>query len=333
MAITQTDLKHFLSETVTDGPTNGGLMSEVEAVDAVKNNVWDNVPTDDRTAGITQYKKLFGSPRNTGSEELIAVKGWLHGPTPGDDYVYLFAGTKTDTEADFDQSIIYSAADLNTDITAGDTSCVVTCEIAATTLGFHASGKIRLSNQLYPGAAGDSEDIVLTSTTPLVNGLDVTLYFSTPAVNSYVAINTVVGSVMPVGDIEATTGTIVVTSTSGTVDEPVYPPVCYNKGTRDEILTVTFSTTTAFSVSGSRSGALGSGTVSTDFTATHPTNSATLIFIPTGFFSVTGFVALDTVVIPTIGNNFAYWESRVVPALSDSLNGDEVIFAYTGESG
>ena len=333
MAITQPDLKHFLSEVVATGATNGGMMSENQAVDAQKNNVWPNVSAAMRETGGTMYRKIFGSPRNVGSEALSAIKVWLHGPTAGDDYVYMFAGTKTDTEADFSQTVKYAAADLAADITTGDTACTITCEDAVTTLGFHASGKVAISDQLYPGARGASLVVTLSSTPPLVSGLTVTLYFETAITAGFLASNTVVGAVMEPSDIEATTGTIVVTSASGTVDESVYPPVCYNKGTRDETLTASFSTTTNFTVSGSRSGALGSGTVDTDFVATHPTNSATLITIPAGFFSATGFVALDTVVIPTIGCNFAYWEARVIPALADSLNGNQAISAYTGESG
>lgn len=334
MAITQPDLKHFLSEVVGTGATNGGRMAEVEAVTGVKNNVWPNVSADQRASGVTMYRKIFAAVRNVGSESLVSAKGWIHGPTPGADYVYAFVGTKTDTEADFNQTTKYAAASLKTGIAIGATSCVVTCENAVTTLGFRASGKVRISNQTTPSdISGDFEDMVLTATPPLISGLDVTLYFATGTVKAYLAVNTVVGSVMTIGTIQATTGTIVVTSAGGTVNAGGFAPVCYNKGTRDETLTVTFSTTTAFSVSGSRSGSLGSGTVSTDFTANNPINSSTLIYIPAGFFSATGFVALNTVSIPTIGCNFSYWEARVVPAGSASLNGNEVQFAYTGESG
>ena len=333
MTITAPDLQHFKSETVTDGPTNGGLPSENRAYSGQKNNVWDNVDEDFRAAGGTQYRKMFGLVRDTGSAALSAIKAWIHGPTPGNDYVYAFKGTKTDTEANFSQTIIYAAGNLTNDISIGAESCTITCEAAATTLGFHANGKIILSNQEDPSASGDSETITLSSTTPTISGLEVTVYFNSPCTKAFLALNTVVGSVMEYGETEAGTGTIVVTSASGTVDESGAPPVCYNKGTRDETLTVSFTAPTTFAVTGSRSGSLGSGNVTTEFTATNPLNSANLITLPVGFFSATGWLALDTVVIPTVSNGFAYWEARVVPPLCGTLNGDEVIFAYTGESG
>lgn len=334
MTITAADLLHFKSETTIAGSTNGGLPSEEQAYTGVKNNVWDNVSTDLKLTGGTRYAKLHGLVRDTGADPLENVKGWLHGPTPGDDYVFAFKGTKTDTEADFDMTTIYAAAALTNDIAIGATSCTVTCEAAATTLGFHASGKIVVSDQEYPGAAaGTYTEIQLSSTTPLISSLEVTLYFESAATVAYSALDSVVGMVMEYGDTEASVGTATVTSASGTVDEALSPPTCNNKGTRDEILTVSFTAPTTFAVTGSRSGALGSGTVGTIFTATNPLNSATLITIPATFFSTTGWLALDTVTIPTIGNNFAYWEARVIPAACDSLNGDKVIFAYTGESG
>lgn len=333
MTITAVDLLHFTSETVTDGATNGGLPSENQAQSGERNNIWPNVSADDRVSGVTQYRKLFGMVRDTSEDVLSSVKAWLHAPTEGEDYVYMFAGTKTDTEADFDNSTKYAAANLNGDITIGDTSCIVVCESAVTTAGFHADGKVVISNQTYPGTSGDSVTVTLSSTPPLVNGLLVTLYFSEAIDISFNAVNTSVGAVMEPGDLAAEIGTPVVTSTSGIVDEIGYPPVCNNKGTRDEILTVSFATTTTFTVSGSRSGSLGSGDVSTDFIATNPLNSATLITIPAGFFSASGWVALDTVTIPTVGSNFAYWEARVVPAGCGALRGNEVVSAYAGESG
>lgn len=334
MTITAPDLLHFKSETTAAGTTNGGLPSENQAVTGVKNNVWENVSADLRLSGGTQYAKLVGMVRDTGADPLDNIKGWLHGPTPGDDYVFAFKGTKTDTEADFDMTTIYAAGALTNDISIGATSCTITCEAVATTLGFHASGKIVISDQAYPGAAtGTSAEVQLSATTPTINGLEVTVYFAAAIDSAFIAAVSVVGMVLEYGSAVATTGTIVVTSASGTVDETGASIICNNKGTRDEILTVSLTSATTFSVTGSRSGALGSGTVGTIFTATNPLNSATLITLPADFFSATGWLALDTVVIPTIGNNFSYWEARVIPALCDTLNGNEVIFAYTGESG
>ena len=332
MTITAVDLQHFLSETTTSGPTNGGLPSENQAVSGQKNNTFSNVSADDRETGIIDRVKIFGMVRSTGNEELSSIKGWLHGPTPGDDYVYAFKGTKTDTEADLDETTIYAAGTLAADIAVDDTAITVTMEATKTTEGFHADGKIAVSNKSTPSGTGTTVIVPLSSTPPLVSGLTVTLYLEEPMTEAFSSANTIVASVMEMSPIQAKTGTIVVTSASGSVDESSYPPVGNNKGTRDEELTVSFSTTTNFTVSGTRSGALGSGTVSTDFVATNPINGATLLTIPAGFFSSTGFIALDTVTIPTIGANFAYWETRVVPEDCDTLAGDQAIFAYTGES-
>lgn len=331
MSIVQADLKFYKSETVSDTSSNGGYASEDQAVTGVKNNIWENVSAQQREDGLVTYRKLFAIPRSDSDDDLIDPRLWNHMPTPGDDYVILFAGTVSDTQSTLSESTFYSCGNLKNNVSSGATAITVTVEAAALTSGFHASGRIRLSNQSDPSQSGDYEDVILNSTAPLISGNDVTVYTDTGITNAYLAANTMVSSVYSPGTSSVSTGAIVVTSSSGSVDEATYPPVVNNTGTKDETVTVTFSDATNFSVAGSRSGNLGSGTVSTDFIATNPDNAKELITLLAGFFSGT-FAALDTVVIPTNGNNSPFWLKRTVPALSISLTGDENITAYKGES-
>ncbi len=336
MTITQPDLKYFKSEEVSSASTNGGLQSMLtadEAVTGVKNNVWPNVSAAERTAGIILYRKLFCTPQSNTDDELVDPRIWNHSPTPGDDYIVAFEGTKTDTEATLSESRLYACGILQADITAGEAALTLTVENSAQTAAFEALDMVRISAQTSPEASGTWEDISCNSSTPLINGLNVTLYFATNLENSYtVAAGTVVSSLIESSSTSPSTGTIDVTSVSGSVDESGFPPELNNKGTVDEDLTVTFSSSTAFTVVGSRSGALGAGTVSGDFVATHPYNSAMLITLRAGFFSATGFLNLDTVEIPTIANNIPFWLKRIVPAGSSVLSGDYNISAYRGES-
>lgn len=331
MTIVQGDLKYFKSETVSTDSSNGGLPSEEEAVTGTKNNVWTNVSAADRTSGITTYMKLFGIPRSDSSDDLVDPKIFNHGATPGDDYIILIPGTKTDTQGTLVETTFHSTGALKTDIAAGVTSCTVTVENAAQTAGFHASGKIRISNQTDPSTSGDYETITLNATAPTVSGLDVTVYWDTASTNAYLAANTVVSSVYEPGTSSVSYGSIVVTSTSGTVDDSTFPPILNNTGTMDESITVSFTAATTFTAAGSRSGSHGSGDTSTDFTMTHPTNGKVLCTLSAGFFTGT-YAALDTVVIPTVGNSSPFWLKRVVPALSSNLTGDQNITAYLGES-
>lgn len=330
MAITEPDLQYFHAEEVSSASTNGGLMSQTEIVSGQKNNLWTNVSSADRTSGREDKRKVFGSPQSDTDDELVDPRIWNHGPTPGDDYVLMYAGTKTDTQATASEARAYGSGILANDISIGVSTLVVTVENAAMTGIFADADKIRLSNQSSPELTGDFE-LVDLSGAPAVVGLDITLTLATATQTAYLAANTVVSSLYEPGSTASAIGTVVVNSASGTVDEVGFAPTLNNRGTIDEELTFSFSDSTNFTVVGSRSGALASGITTADYTAVNPDNSKNIITLPSGFFGGS-FVALDTVVIPTIANNFAFWLKRVVPAGAGTLNGDLNISAYSGES-
>lgn len=330
MAITEPDLKYFHAEEVSSASTNGGLMSQTEVVSGVKNNLWENASASDRADGRTDWRKVFGSPQSDTDDQLITPKTWNHAPTPGDDYVLMYPGTKTDTQGTVVTTRAYGAGQLKNDVSAGATSIVVTVEHADMVDIFVNGDLFVISDKESPELTGNAEVDKTVTAVPTAVGLDITLQVDA-LTNSYLAADTVVSSVYEPGTTESAIGTIVITSASGTTDEATYPPVLNNRGTVDESLTFSFSDATNFSVSGSRSGALASGTTTADYTAINPDNTKDLITLPNGFFSGT-YASLDTVVIPTIANNFAFWLNRIIPAGSSTLNGDLNISAYSGES-
>ena len=332
MSITQPDLKYYHSLEVSDASTNGGGIDQSnEAVTGVKNNVWPNVSAAQRDSGLVTFRKLHCTPESDTDDQLVDPRAWNHAPTPANDYIYLFAGTKTDTQATADDTRKYGCADLKSSVTTGDTTIIVTVENAALTGIFQASDTIRVSNQTTPDGTGDYQEVALTSTAPLVSGLDITLYLSEGVTADFSNADTVVSSLYYPGTTECSIGTVTTTSASGVTNEGTFSPVLNNAGTTDETLTFTWSTATEYTVEGSLSGTLASGDVSLDYTATNPINGKTLITLPAGFFSGT-WAALDTCTIPVVGNNFAIWLKRVVPAGSGTLAADENITAFMGES-
>lgn len=332
MSITQLDLKYFHALEVSDATTNGGGIDlSNEAITGVKNNVWPNVSASQRESGLVTYRKLFCTPASDTNDPLVDPRAWNHSPTPGDDYVLLFAGTKSDTQATIDESRIYGSSNLKSDVSIGDTSIIVTVENSDLTGIFQAGDKIIISNQSSPDGTGDFQEIELDSTPPTVSGLDITLYLAASIEINFSSTNTVVSSVYYPGTTECSVGTINVTSSAGSTDESSFSPVLNNAGTTDEILTFTWSTSTEFTVEGSVSGELESGNISLDYTATNPINGYDLITLPAGFFSGT-WAPLDTCTIQVIGNNFAIWLKRVVPAGSGTLSADVNITAFKGES-
>ena len=332
MAITQPDLKFYHSLEVSDAATNGGGIDQSnEVVTGIKNNVWPNVSADDRAAGSDHYRKIHCTPESNTDDQLVDPRAWNHAPTPGDDYIYMFAGTKTDTEATINESRKYGCGQLKTNVLAGVSTITVVVENAALTGIFMASDKIRISNQVLPNSSGDFQELALTSTPPLVSGLEVTLYLAEPLAADYLASNTVISSMWYPGTTECDIGTVTKTSASGVTNESTVAPILNNAGTTDEILTFTWSTAADYTVVGSLSGALPAGNVSLDYTAVNPHTGKNIITLPAGFFTGT-WAALDEVEIPVIGNNFAFWLRRVVPAGTTTLAADENVSAFLGES-
>ena len=59
MTISSSELKRYKPATITDTPANGGKMSAVESVSALKNNVFPDVSEDERTTGVTRYRNYL----------------------------------------------------------------------------------------------------------------------------------------------------------------------------------------------------------------------------------------------------------------------------------
>ncbi len=329
MTILQADLKMFNAVTVNDTTSNGGLMDDTSEVKTgVKNNVWPNVSIAERAAGLTRYRKLFAVPQSDNDDQLIDPFLWNHKATAGDDYIVLFTGTKSDTQATLVETRKFGTAPLKNDASIGVTALTVTVEDVSLTGIFQANDKIRVSNTTLP-ASGDLI-IELNATTPGISGSDVTVYFDTATVTEFLASNTQVSSLYYPGTSETSNTSPVVTSSSGSVDDTTYPIILNNSGTRDEEITVTFSDATNFSVAGNRSGSFGSGTVSTDFEGLNPDNSKVAVSFTNGFFGGT-FATSDTVVFSTVSNSIPFWEKQVVPVASSSLSGNNNITCFMGE--
>jgi hypothetical protein len=53
------DVKLLASQRLTDNPDGGGLMTSIEIVDGVVNNLWPDISRVDRAFGVDNLRKLF----------------------------------------------------------------------------------------------------------------------------------------------------------------------------------------------------------------------------------------------------------------------------------
>jgi len=333
MTILSSELKFYKSEVVSADPSNGGRMSAVEVVSGVVNNVWPHVLKAERDAGSTLYRKLFAKVANDADETLLAATLWNDLPTPGDDWIVMFAATQRDTQADITGTErLYGAASLNTDVDAGGSTIIVDVEDASLTGIFADGDTIRITDMADPDAATGNEELLTISGAPTVSGTQVTITVAETLANSYtVAAGTRVMSIMAVGDIRCTLDNWVETSAAGTYDEAVYPPIMDNIGTVEQTWTLTFTDATNFTVSGDVLGSVGSGTTGAAFSPQNPDFAKPYFTIEAAGWAGT-WAGGDTIVFQTHPAAVPFWLKRVVPAGAGSLSGNRNVTVLSGES-
>jgi hypothetical protein len=297
----------------------------------VKNNLWPDVPHSERVSGSTKNMKVFIHIANDDDLALIRPRVFVETATPGDDAVVIFPGTFTDTQSGIAPTRVYGAGRLAVSVIAGATSVQVNTEGAALDY-FKPGDLIRISNKATVDAvAGTVEYATIAAGGVSYAGNTATLTLTDALVNAYNNADTKVASVYEpddiVGDYENVGGSL----GSGTFD-PSGGTLSVDSigGVYDE-WTITFTSATAFTCSGSVSGAVGTGNRSSNFS---PVNASLGRPFFTIDFSAWGgtFVAGNTVTFRTIPAALPLWYRRVIPANAGSLSGNLVTVAIDGES-
>lgn len=329
MPIETTDLRLFESVVVLDGPTNGGGMSAIEKTDGLLNDIWEDVTSSQKTLGHTLHKKLFAKVHQDGNGSFLDSTLFNDAPTTGDDYMVLFPGTFTDTEADFDDTRIYGTSALNTDTSIGGQTLIVTVEHADLTGIFQAGDKIHITNMLTPDAVTGYEEFHTISEVVSVVDTTVTITIVDVLSFGFLSADSKVSSVYEYGTVTSYIDTPDVTSTSGTFDE--LEVLTNNMGTVEETITITFTDATNFSAVGSISGSIGSGTTGTDFI---PNNADFTKAYFTIYLEAWGgtWATNDTVVFDSHAAAIPFWLRRIVPALASSLSGNSNTTVFDGEA-
>jgi len=145
--------------------------------------------------------------------------------------------------------------------------------------------------------------------------------------NDYLA-GSVVSTLVDTVDLTPTSSGWTETSSAGTYDESSYPITLYNIGTTSEDWTLTFSNATTFSVVGSITGSVGSGTTGGDF---KPVNGSSYYFmIATAGWGGT-WANGDTIEFTTVHAAQGMWVKQTWAAAIAS-GASDVMLAYKGES-
>jgi hypothetical protein len=340
MAIQTAEIKLVKPANINDTTANGGRMSATDVADGVKNNIWPDVPQAERTAGSVKYRKLFIKIANDDDLALIDPKIFIETHTPGDDTIVMMAGTQTDTQAEADDyTRFYGTGDLDADISSGVSSIAVNVEPGNASAGdnvFQNGDLIRVSSQDgVDNPTGETEFLRLDASTGVSwNGDKATLTFDTGVTlaNSYTAANTRVASVIEATNVEVSFDGWGESSASGTYDETTNPPVLDAVGSVEQTWTITFTDATNFTCVGDVLGTVGSGSIGGGDFAPNNTDFSKPYFTLADAGWAGTWANGDTVSFTSHPASSPVWLKRTVPAGANSLSGNKVIPAISGES-
>ncbi len=332
MSIVANELIWRKPTEVSDLSTNGGRMTATAAPSGVKNNMLPDVPQAERTAGSTKYRKAFIHIANDADLTLIDPKVFIAQPTPGDDRVLVFPGTHTDTQTSITGSEqLYGAGLLNANVSAAAVTCSVLVESAADAI-FKAGMTVRICDKQTVDGVGNEQYVLLASDASYVGNVATLTFTTTPLVFGFnLSTPTYVSSCIRPGDIACTVTGWVETTGTGTYDEATYPVLPDNIGTIQQLWTLTFTSGTAYTVSGDTVGVVGSGNTSTDFVPSNPAFSKPYFTLRSSGWGGS-WANGNTITFSTKPASTPVWYKRIVPPGANSLSGNKVVVAIDGES-
>ena len=332
MPVQQSDIAYYKSVTVNDTNLNGGELSYLQVVNAVSSNVFPTISQARRTAGGTDWRKLFVKNKEATGLALYNTYLYIENPTPAGDMVFLAAGTLTDKQGDLSSPRLYGCGWLNVAAAAGDASIQVLVEDGSVHI-FAQNDVIRISDKTSVDDLNNNEEY-LTVSSVSYNGDVATIGFTPVLSNNYSATNqaTRVASLLNAGTIQASISTPVVTSTGGSYDHNNHPITADNKGSIRQNITVTWTSSTAFTITGDTLGSLGSGNISgINCAPNNPNASAPYFSINSSGFSGI-FQAGDSMTFTVTPSAKAFWLKRIIPAQTASQAGNRFVVVAEGES-
>lgn len=307
---------------------NGGRMAASVMVDNAANNLFPNVTQAQRLAGLVTWRKDFAHVASAEDVAFMSARLWINQATPGADWCTFSVGTQTDTQ-DTHSAAHYGSATLLDAISAGATTLSLLPEnmASATALTpWRVGQKMRISNAAYDDDGATTTWATISAVAYAADRVNITIAAPGAAV-AHAAGTFVAGVWEAAGDIKASATTPVVTSSAGTCTTPS----AHNLGSVQQAYTLTFTSATAYTISGDTLGALGSGTTSSTTAPANPATSSPYFTLPSTAFGGT-FVAGDTITFTTTPAAVPVWWRREVPANCPSLAGNVLSRAFTGES-
>ncbi len=336
MAIQSAEIQWFNPASVSDSTPaqNGGRPSQTQNLSGIKNNLFPDISSAQRLAGVEHWRKVFVLIKNAANLPLIDAKVSIEAGTPGDSHVLLYPGTWTDTQATRDANARpYGFGTLAFDADATDTELLVTTEadwsaLAATARPFQVGDLLLIDARADVLSAGLHEYATIETVT--YDGTTLTVTLSAGLENSYSAGARIASALAP-GELQtAVSGTSV---TGGvTYNDTAHPIAVPQIGGiyQTWTITVTDAGAGALSVVGDTVGSVGTGATGVDLAPANPNGGVYFTLQSEGWGGTPANG--DTLVFTTVPAGCPLWYRRVVPAGAASIASDPVSVAVAGET-
>lgn len=317
MAISQSDVKYYMPQTINKTSTNGGKRSYTQVNWSSVAGLVPAISVAEATAGGTFYTKYFIKLENSDDAPLyLAQIAMVNAPT-GDDQYSICLGTSSDTQS---SASGYAAANwacggaLSGLVNAGEKSFSVICEL--TSYGIQTSRNYMLTDgthtEVFP-----IQGVSWVGTTATIT-IDPSYNSDSGLHHTYSSTNTYCGSLLNVGTV-TTSWTEVANPNSVTITGNI---TTYNAGTIADEYIVTFESATTYKVAKTSAPStylVEGASISSNTSIQNPdeTTGHYLFTIPSGFFGgtiVTGY----TYTFSTAAAEIPVWIKRVVPTSSTS---------------
>lgn len=330
------DIKSYLSAEVSTVGTNGGPISNNQVISGVVNNVIPHISRKQRADGVPHlYRKLFDLVADVNNGTLLNTWKWIERVKDAGDFVTMFAGTHTDTQADITGTERhFGYAFLKSDVAADALTFTVTVKHADLATGaraiFQAGDFGRMADMDNPIAEVGNE-VFKNIDTVSVDGLDVTITLTEAIGQAFaVADGAFFVSIIDKGNIGCAV-TNFTQSRAGIYDNATYPVETDNQGTRFDHVTLNYTDATHFTAVGTSGRNYGSGDTGTDFSPINPdTNKPYFTLLAAGHNGTAQ--QNDTIELDLTPASFAYWLDLTVPSNCPSLSNNKVTGVTAGES-
>lgn len=314
MPIAAADIKYYQSAVYADGASNGGKLSPNLIATGTPNDIFPAVSSAERTAGVSRWRKVFIKNENAGNLTAYNPIFGISKFTSGGDQVYFTPGTQTDTEGQLPASPrLYGCGYLAANVTANSASYQVVVEDGAvpifqqgdhvlfhdTSTGYFWTTTIKSA----PTVNGNTWTINDAPPSAFTGGLDANGNPVTYVASVWAPANTTIAPALV---------NPAVNSTAGTFNQAQV--TLENIGTVYEDWTLTFTSATAFTVTGAALGQVGTGDTTNGATIANPDfTGSNYLSIAAAAFGGT-FAAGDTITFRTTPAALPVWLKQVVPA-------------------